>query len=314
MAHSRHKKPASSVGWHRLALFAVLVVAATGVGAPDAEPGTAVAQSETSTQVSDVPTRDARQLRVSRAAPRQKLESKSANLGSAKAPKTEPTDLDRLYVTTELNVRTEPDEATPVLTVLSPGTKVKATGRTEGDWAEILRDDEYRWVHGAYLSETKPEAKTKTETDPDSGDGDGSGNGDSSSDSDGSDSGDSSGGVSGSACASGSGVEDGLTSNAVAVHRAVCAQFPEVSSYGGVRAGSGEHGSGHALDIMVSSGSLGDSIADWVRANASELGVSEVIWAQQIWTVQRSSEGWRSMPDRGSATANHYDHVHVTVY
>jgi hypothetical protein len=61
-------------------------------------------------------------------------------------------------------------------------------------------------------------------------------------------------------------------------------------------------------------GSLGDSIANYVRAHASELGVSEVIWAQRIWTVQRSSEGWRQMEDRGSSTANHYDHVHVSVY
>ncbi|MDQ1640746.1 MAG: hypothetical protein QOJ90_97, partial [Actinomycetota bacterium] len=28
----------------------------------------------------------------------------------------------------------------------------------------------------------------------------------------------------------------------------------------------------------------------------------------------RSSEGWRPMADRGSTTANHYDHVHVSVY
>jgi hypothetical protein len=40
----------------------------------------------------------------------------------------------------------------------------------------------------------------------------------------------------------------------------------------------------------------------------------EVIYHQQIWTVQRSSEGWRSMSDRGSPTANHMDHVHVSVY
>ena len=62
------------------------------------------------------------------------------------------------------------------------------------------------------------------------------------------------------------------------------------------------------------SGSLGDAIAAYVRAHAKELGVSEVIWAQRIWTVQRSSEGWRYMEDRGSTTANHYDHVHVTTY
>jgi hypothetical protein len=62
------------------------------------------------------------------------------------------------------------------------------------------------------------------------------------------------------------------------------------------------------------SGQLGWEVANWVRANAGSLGVSEVIYAQQIWTVQRASEGWRWQPDRGSATANHYDHVHVSVY
>lgn len=64
---------------------------------------------------------------------------------------------------------------------------------------------------------------------------------------------------------------------------------------------------------MISS-SVGDDIAAYVRENYRELGVSEVIWRQRIWTVERSSEGWRSMEDRGDATANHYDHVHVTVY
>lgn len=119
--------------------------------------------------------------------------------------------------------------------------------------------------------------------------------------------------VSGKPCASGSSVESGLSTNAVKVHRAVCAQFPSITSYGGVRSGDGgEHGSGRALDIMVS-GAVGDQVADYVRANASRLGVTEVLWAQKIWTTQRASEGWRSMEDRGSSTANHYDHVHVTV-
>jgi hypothetical protein len=62
------------------------------------------------------------------------------------------------------------------------------------------------------------------------------------------------------------------------------------------------------------SGSAGQEIADWLHANYKALGVSQLIWQQQIWTVQRSSEGWRFMPDRGSTTANHYDHVHVSVY
>jgi len=123
-------------------------------------------------------------------------------------------------------------------------------------------------------------------------------------------------GISDAPCPSGSGVEAGLTSNAIAVHRAVCAEFPEVESYLGLRVGDDdEHGQGRALDMMVYSDSaLGDAIAAWVRAHHARLGISEVIWSQRIWTVQRSSEGWRWMPDMGSSTANHYDHVHVTVY
>jgi resuscitation-promoting factor RpfB len=123
------------------------------------------------------------------------------------------------------------------------------------------------------------------------------------------------GGLSSAPCASGSDVESGLTANAVSVHRAVCAEFPQITSYGGLRPGDGgEHGEGRALDIMVSDSSLGDAIAEYVRANAGALGVSEVLWSQQIWTTERGSEGWRYMEDMGSDTANHYDHVHVTVY
>jgi hypothetical protein len=65
---------------------------------------------------------------------------------------------------------------------------------------------------------------------------------------------------------------------------------------------------------MISNAAVGQQMANWVRAHAKQLGVSEVIYRQHIWTVQRSSEGWRGMSDRGSATANHYDHVHVSVY
>jgi hypothetical protein len=119
-------------------------------------------------------------------------------------------------------------------------------------------------------------------------------------------------GVSGAPCPDGSSVENGLQPNTVKLYRAVCAAFPAVSSWGG-RSGSGDHGAGRALDIMCT-GSLGDSIAAYVRSHASSFGVSEVIWKQRIWSVQRSSEGWRPMEDRGSTTANHYDHVHVSVY
>lgn len=211
-----------------------------------------------------------------------------------------PEIVDTSFLTTALNVWTGPGEGYTFITVLPTGSEVPVSGEVEGDWAEIVRDGKSRWVRAAYLADDRPEPEPEPEVDeeepeteepePDSG------------------------GLSDAACASGSAVEDGLTSNAIAVHRAVCADFPAVDSYGGYRADGGEHGSGQALDIMVSDSSVGDEIAEWVRSNSQALGVSEVLWSQQIWTVQRSSEGWRWLEDRGSATANHYDHVHVTVY
>lgn len=104
-----------------------------------------------------------------------------------------------------------------------------------------------------------------------------------------------------------------LAANAQKVYQASCANFPFVTSYGGARPGdAGNHGTGHAVDIMVS-GSNGQAVANYMRANAASLGVTEVIYQQQIWTTQRASEGWRAMSDRGSAAANHMDHVHVSV-
>jgi len=187
------------------------------------------------------------------------------------------------YTTTDVNLWSLPLTGT-LLDVLPKGTKVSVTGKLDGIWAEVVSDGKSRWVKAQYLSATKPVAST-------------------------------SGSISQAACASGSGVEDGLTQDAIRVHRAICAKFPDITSYGGLRSGDSgsEHSTGHALDIMVS-GAEGQEVADWLKANYKKLGVSQLIWEQHIWTVQRSSEGWRAMEDRGSATANHMDHVHVSVY
>ncbi len=104
-----------------------------------------------------------------------------------------------------------------------------------------------------------------------------------------------------------------MSQSIVAIHEAVCANFPDISVYGTLRGGGGDHPLGKAVDIMVS-GAEGQAVADFVRENYAALGVSYVIYAQRIWSVQRSGEGWRGMPNRGSTTANHYDHVHVSVY
>lgn len=192
------------------------------------------------------------------------------------------------FTRVNLNVRRGPADSAPMVTVLSAGSRLTATATTYREWTLIVYRGKGRWVHTAYLSAKKPKPASAASSP---------------------------GSISGGKCKSGSKVEAGLTRDAVRVHRAICARFPGVTAYGGVRADSlPEHPSGRALDSMVASSSLGHKIANWVRDNHRRLGVSEVIFAAHIWTVQRSSEGWRSMSNRGSVTANHYDHVHVTVY
>ena len=48
-----------------------------------------------------------------------------------------------------------------------------------------------------------------------------------------------------------------------------------------------------------------------LAANAAEFGIDHVIFEQKIWTPRNPT--WRPMADRGGITANHYDHVHVSV-
>jgi hypothetical protein len=62
---------------------------------------------------------------------------------------------------------------------------------------------------------------------------------------------------------------------------------------------------------MVPSRSAGDAVAAYVMAHAAELNVKYIIWYQRIWYP--SSGTWKPMADRGGITANHMDHVHVSV-
>ena len=58
-------------------------------------------------------------------------------------------------------------------------------------------------------------------------------------------------------------------------------------------------------------GSTGDAIAAYLQQNAGRLNIKYLIWKQRYW---QPGSDWRMMSDRGSATQNHYDHVHVSVY
>jgi hypothetical protein len=75
----------------------------------------------------------------------------------------------------------------------------------------------------------------------------------------------------------------------------------------GARGGESDHPSGLALDFMVDT-ATGNKLADYVLANQSRFGVKYVIWRQRY----NDGSGWSAMEDRGSPTANHYDHVHVS--
>lgn len=82
---------------------------------------------------------------------------------------------------------------------------------------------------------------------------------------------------------------------------------------GGTRASARDphgHPSGRALDYMVlGDAALGDAIAQYHIDNWDSLGVQYLIWQQRI---RYSAAGeWEWMADRGDATQNHYDHVHV---
>ena len=103
----------------------------------------------------------------------------------------------------------------------------------------------------------------------------------------------------------------GMSDNAVAVINEVKRSFPQLTDIGGYRAGDpGDHGTGHAVDVMCGT-SDGDALAAHLQGMAGTLHITYIIWKQRIWYPGRS--GWEPMEDRGSATANHYDHVHISV-
>lgn len=92
-----------------------------------------------------------------------------------------------------------------------------------------------------------------------------------------------------------------------------------ITSFSGYRPGdSGDHGKGLAIDFMVpESSELGGKIAEYAIQNMASRGISYIIWKQRFYAPFDSKYGpantWNPMPDRGSVTENHYDHVHVSM-
>jgi hypothetical protein len=112
-----------------------------------------------------------------------------------------------------------------------------------------------------------------------------------------------------------------LKYDTVVIGRTVHAKFRRVKVVGGWRAHDPypDHPSGRAADIMMPHGGhgrdvrLGNSIAKYFQKNAREYGVKYMIWRQRTWTAGDRVGNWNGMSSRGSRTANHMDHVHITV-
>lgn len=115
----------------------------------------------------------------------------------------------------------------------------------------------------------------------------------------------------------------GLTPRTVTMRNLVLQNFPMPYGYGCLRPGDpGEHGSGRACDFMLSSGGSvptadamerGNRLAQWAIDNGNRLGVMYIIWQQRYYDV-RTGAGWKMMSNRGGNTANHIDHVHISMF
>ena len=96
----------------------------------------------------------------------------------------------------------------------------------------------------------------------------------------------------------------------------------DIEEVGGYRAGDPypDHPSGRAVDIMIPNGGkgkanaeLGDEIARYFQDHAEDYGIEYMIWQQSQWKAGDAPKNWKHMSDRGDRTANHMDHVHITV-
>ena len=185
------------------------------------------------------------------------------------------------YATATLNIRSTYTDKHRLITEVPRGTQLKITGVVKNGRMQIIFDKAVRWVTAKHLSKSAPRGIPT----------------------------------------SWRAIERDLKPNAIIVHRAARAKFPQITTYYTVRAGVfTDHSTGRALDLMIpnyrsaSGKALGYEVAKWAKANAKSLGINYVIWNQHIWNITRDSEGWRYMADRGGDSANHKDHVHITVF
>lgn len=223
--------------------------------------------------------------------------SKYLNSGAA-APAPEPVaaTTSTAYTTDGVNLRTGPSIGYRVIRVLDTNTEVQLTGVTQDGFSQVNFDGQLRWISTTYLASAPVAAAPAA------------------------------GPAQGPAAPAnpapvslntgGSVGLDNLRDTTKNIVNAVRATYPWIRTIYGVRQDPlPDHPSGRAIDIMMPAGAndqaLGDDIAGWLQANANTLNIEYIIWRQRIWINGQS--GWTWMADRGGVTANHYDHIHITV-
>ncbi|RRD49508.1 SH3 domain-containing protein [Arachnia propionica] len=204
----------------------------------------------------------------------------------APAPTPQPTTTTK-YATAELNVW-HSSTGKDYTGTIAKGSELQVTGVVEHARAQILHNGTMRWVTARYVSATPPAAA-------------------------------SSGGDGGTLNRGWSSGLDQTNANIKKIVRHVWANIPAIKTmYGWRRDVTPDHPAGRAVDIMIPNyrrnHALGQEIANFFKANHKEFRVHYIIWNQQIWNITRDREGWRNMSSRGSDTANHKDHVHITCY
>ena len=189
------------------------------------------------------------------------------------------------YATRTLRIRsTSATKKFKVVAVVPRGTRLSITGVRKNGRSQVRYANAARWVLTKYLSRSRPAAAAAAPA------------------------------------ASSYAVEKRLTANTIRVHRAARRAFPWVKTYHGYRNDPGsDHYRGRGLDLMIpnyrsaASRARGNQVANWARSNSRQLRIQYVIWNQHIWNVSRAGEGWRRMASRGNDSANHKNHVHISV-
>ncbi len=180
----------------------------------------------------------------------------------------------RYASTATVPIRAKADSGSTKLGTITLSFSIRTTGPTSGRWTQVIWSGSTAWAKTAKLSKSKVADLGSTSLNK-------------------------------------------LETNGQIAVLEVRAKFPAITSIYGWRtssAYSSDHPNGRAIDIMIpsykSNKELGDAVAQYVIDNGDRLNVTYLIWRQRSYTLTRGT--WKAMADRGGATANHYDHVHVS--